>query len=147
MHWIKHIVNFRIPGTRTLLLLAAVLLSCSVKTFANQGLQDYLERRPDRGRAFKTIEIPIDLEKQNEFQRTVESGSERWRLDAEEVACDYLRARPETHSVSYCWVRKQSKTAAFVTTVVNKTEYRVYLRRLVKPDGIWTPVKLEVEIK
>ena len=80
-------------------------------------------------------------------------GHQPWRINAEWVACTEIgslllqkNVKPD-RDLSECLKMAKTEdqaTKAIVTVQKDETTYRVYLERLVRPDGIWTARKIEV---
>lgn len=100
------------------------------------------------------ITLPVDIEREKETQLSVEEGHQPWRLEADWVACSEIahlhkdRKQKPDLDVRDCLdkrkVEQQGVTKAVIDFSVTDKKYRVYVERLVKTDGIWTPTKIEV---
>ena len=86
----------------------------------------------------------IDIEKLKELQRSVDEGHQPWWLDPMMVACSEMAFPEDTRT---CWsessVEMPSRTQTVVTFHASSGHYIVYLERLVRPDGIWTAMRIE----
>ena len=101
----------------------------------------------------ESIAPRIDLEKETQTQRWVDDGHDAWRLNAASVACAeiagfVLERQKQLLDIEACLkghaVRKSSPTEAAIAFTSGANEYEIQLQRLVKPDGIWTPTRIDV---
>jgi Domain of unknown function (DUF4431) len=90
------------------------------------------------------VQPRIDMEDLRKLQKSVDEGHQPWRLDPVGVACSEIGFPEDTRT---CWrrsyVESPSDTEAIVTFAAASNYFVVYLRRLVRPDGIWTATRIE----
>ena len=104
-------------------------------------------------RQVEVIELPVDFARQRKTQLAFDEGHQPWRTEAKSVACAEIahllsegKVKPELQLPACVDEAKteEEATKALVTVQRNNLQYRVYLERLVKTDGIWTARKIEV---
>jgi hypothetical protein len=88
------------------------------------------------------IKMKIDLKYEREVQDAVDYGHQPWRLYPKDVAFSELGA---DHKTTYenCIVISESSEQATVRCD-GTYRYIIDLRRLVRPDGIWTVTSITV---
>lgn len=97
------------------------------------------------------VEIPVDLQAEENEQKSVDAGHSPWRLDPVYVAQVFvsLKISPEGIEGDYPIkyedlkiVHNDGKTAIVEVAGDNTPVGRVYLKRLIRQDstGIWTVV-------
>lgn len=91
----------------------------------------------------KTIELPIDLAKEEKIQVEVDNGHQPWRLEPLDVAYTALTTIDEKVDYKNCRLITKENTETTVECK-NENKYHVFLKRLVRPNGIWTAVSVEV---
>ena len=101
----------------------------------------------------ETINLPVDIENERGLQRSVDEGHQPWRLDAAFVACSEIagiisarqKAQPDLNAcLDEQRVQQASATLATVALATADGEFIVRLRRVAKPDRIWTPMRIEI---
>jgi hypothetical protein len=100
---------------------------------------------PDHSKSAQWTDIPVEIEREQDIQRAVDNGHQPWRLKARDVACAFLAARHRNVRLADCVVEREEGAAAIVGGRVEGGQYKVRLARVVRPDGIWTPVAISVE--
>jgi hypothetical protein len=95
--------------------------------------------------SLKIITLKVDLENEKELQEEVDKGHQPWRLEPIDVAQialqDFLH---EDVDYEKCTLQSESKDEAIVVYEAAKL-YKVKLKRLVNPQGIWTPIEIETK--
>ncbi len=101
----------------------------------------------------EVITPPIDITAE-EIQRSVEEGHQPWRYEASWVACVEIDSVLEGHQkqktgldLNNCLRKselREEDTKAVVAIHTKNKLYKVYLNRFMKPQGIWTPTKIEI---
>lgn len=88
----------------------------------------------------KIVKVDVDLEEQKRLQVEVDNGHQPWRLDPVNVAFASLIDR----NIKYenCNISSKSNSEAVVICKGTKN-YLINLKRMVRPDGIWTAVSIE----
>ena len=97
------------------------------------------------GKEKKVLKIKVDIETQKKLQSAADQGFKPWKNDVIEVAKECIIG----HGVGApdkCTVLSESAAQAVVRVTTKKEgSFHVTLKRLVKPDGIWTATKIEKE--
>jgi hypothetical protein len=93
----------------------------------------------------KKIELKIDLTDEKKLQTEVDNGHQPWRLEPIDVA--YVALSNIDKNVIYedCHLIYEKDIEAKVKCK-NSKNYLVYLKKLIRPDGIWTAISIEVII-
>jgi hypothetical protein len=104
-------------------------------------------------RQVDVFELPVDITSETKLQLTVDDGHQPWRIEVASAACAEINgllshSNVETHLELWDCAKsattEEEATRAIVTIQKDKVQYRVYLERLVRMDGIWTVKKIEV---
>lgn len=91
----------------------------------------------------RVVEIPVNLNEEKEIRGSVDQGHQPWRLDAVGVAHVALISINKEIKYEDCKLESAREPDATVIARKGKAIYQVYLKRLVRPDGIWTAIKIE----
>jgi len=102
-----------------------------------------LEKQESQTQSVTQIELNPNLTEQRELQAAVDHGDQPWRLDPVDVAISALGNIENNLESLNCWVASESKSAARVDCK-GSNDYSVILRRIVKPNGIWTAVSITI---
>lgn len=94
----------------------------------------------------RTIGERIILDDILKLQKAVDEGHQPWRLDAISVAAVKLKALDPGIDEMDCKMEESTETKATVTCDKGK-RYSVHLERLVRHDGIWTVISVEISDK
>jgi hypothetical protein len=89
------------------------------------------------------IELTIDLAEEKKIQVEVDNGHQPWRLEAVDVAYTAIVNIDKKVNYKNCRLMAEEDTEAKVECK-NENNYHVLLKRLVRPNGIWTAVSVEV---
>lgn len=89
------------------------------------------------------IDLTIDLAEEKKIQAEVDNGHQPWRLDAVDVAYTALVNIDKKVDYKNCHLIAKENSEAKVECK-NENNYHVLLKRLVRPNGIWTAVLIEV---
>ena len=95
----------------------------------------------------QSINFEMDLEKEKEFQAGVEKGHPLWRTNPTVVTYLALRTAMDKN-IPLRSLQKMDSTeeeARVKAKCVPQKDCIVHLKRLVKPDGIWTAISIETE--
>jgi hypothetical protein len=104
----------------------------------------------------RTIEFPIDLKTVKELQQAFENGHQPWRGDVTAVAAAAVTealgtdpgVEPASKLVTKLVVECEAPSESIVAGKDASKEYRVYLKRLLSPQGgkpsIWTAIRVSV---
>ena len=75
-----------------------------------------------------------------------DQGFKPWKMKAIDVAEECIISKGIGASTGKCEVLSESKTEVVVRVkTVKDGNYKVFLKKLVKPDGIWTATAVEKE--
>src|SRR4030042_2440354 len=123
-----------------LCIIVSLILSCSpkVKTRVNDSITSQpTEGQITASKEVEVIKLPIDLKKEEELQREVDKGHQPWRLEPIDVAHVTLIATIDKN-IAYenCTLTSETSSESIVKCKGVKT-YIVYLKRLVRENGIW----------
>lgn len=94
----------------------------------------------------ENIKINFDKNKEEQLQKAVDEGHQPWRLDAVSVAAVYLATLNPDIAYEDCKLEDSYGPYSAVSCEKEK-RYFVVLKRLVRPDGIWTVTSSEVSEK
>jgi hypothetical protein len=92
----------------------------------------------------KKIELKIDLENEKILQNEVDEGHQPWRLEPIDVAYAALSTIDKQIHYENCHLINEKINEAEVNCR-NTKNYFVYLKKLVRPNGIWTAILVEME--
>lgn len=92
----------------------------------------------------KIIELEVDIEEQRKLQAEVDSGHQPWRLEPVEVAFAGLSNLDKNIYYENCYLITKMNNEAKVKCKGAK-HYIIYLKRMVRPNGIWTAISIEIE--
>lgn len=127
------------------LLIIIVLTIYFSKNVKSLERQYYSLNEPNAtyGKTKKTIDLKVDLDEQKKLQTEVDNGHQPWRLEPVDVAFAALVTIDKNIDYSNCQLNTAKNIEAEVICKGTK-KYRVYLRRMVKPNGIWTATVIEL---
>lgn len=128
----------------TLLFLFAIFLcSCGPKANEEIGAK---EVRVEKEKATKRLKINIDMEKEKKLQKAADLGFKPWKMKAIDVAEECIIGKGIGASTGECEILSENETNAVVRVKTRKEgSFKVHLKRLVKPGGIWTATEVEKE--
>lgn len=89
------------------------------------------------------IDLPIDLAEEKKIQAEVDTGHQPWRLEAVDVAYTALVNIDKRIDYKNCHIIVEENSEAKVECK-NENNYHILLKRLVRSNGIWTAVLIEV---
>ena len=93
----------------------------------------------------KVLKINVDMDTQKRLQSSADQGFKPWKNDVVEVAKECIIGGG-IGAPGECKVLSEDDTKAVVRVTTKKEgSFHVTLKRLVKPDGIWTATKIEKE--
>lgn len=130
---------------RILVILMVSFLFACTDNLKGQNLLEQNKGTRTANSQVELIELPVDMNLERETQRAVENGHQPWRLFPEQVACAVLSNRFKDTRFDDCKLESEDKGRAIASARVGKIQYRVYLERLIKTDGIWTATKIEIQ--
>jgi hypothetical protein len=91
----------------------------------------------------KRIVLKVNLKNEKFVQDEVDKGHQPWRLNAVDVAYATLSSMDKNVTYEDCKSVNESRDQATVQCRSSQN-YIVHLRKLVRPDGIWTAIEIEV---
>lgn len=121
----------------------AVLLVFSVVAAGCGKSKDEGNVQEKPARKFQKLNIDIDTEKKH--QAAVDQGFQPWKRDVTEVAKECLINTGAGAPSGDCKILSNDEKEAKVAVNTKDGRFKVTLKRLVKPDGIWTATEIEKE--
>lgn len=91
----------------------------------------------------KRIVLKVNLKNEKFVQDEVDKGHQPWRLNAVDVAYATLASMDKKVRYEDCKSLKETGDQSAVQCKSSQN-YIVHLRKLVRPDGIWTATEIEV---
>jgi hypothetical protein len=88
------------------------------------------------------VKVDVNLEEQKRLQAEVDNGHQPWRLETLDVAFAALTDIDKSIKYENCNLSSKTNNKAYVVCKGTKS-YLVNLKRIVKPNGIWTAVSIE----
>jgi hypothetical protein len=141
-------------NVQLILLLSLLVWSCGNDSASQMRKATQSGEQNSQYSRTEVITLQVDLDREKEMQLSVDKGHQPWRLEADGVACSEIgqlhqdRKQQPDLDVRDCLdkrkLEQQGETRAVVTFTTADQEYRVFVERLVKPNGIWTPTKVEI---
>ncbi len=124
-------------------ILALSLLAICGPTFlatpeGNGGSSKYISAHT------KKIRLKVNVDSERQLQAEVDKGHQPWRLNAVDVAAATLSHFEKQDIATDACVLESTTEQEAIVKYVGRHLYRVRLKRLVKPKGIWTAVEIEV---
>lgn len=130
--------NLLKTGTVFILAVAsAVAISCGTKPKEERKAQ---EVKPSR---IQKLNIDMDTEKR--YQDAADQGFQPWKKNAADVAEECLINTGTGAKKGECKILSEDASNAVVLVNTKDGSFKVTLKRLVKPDGIWTATEIEKE--
>ena len=128
-----------------LLFLSATFISlgCESKTETAQIAAVPAKKAKEPGK--KVMKLNIDMEHQAKAQSSADQGFQPWRNNAIDVAEESIISLGIGSTEGKSVVLSENKSDAVVRIESNSGIYKVSLKRLVRPDGIWTSTRIEKE--
>ena len=91
------------------------------------------------------MKINVDIDEQKKSQEASDQGFRKWKNNAVDVAEECIIGKG-IGAPSECEVLAESENEASVRVKTEKDgTFKVKLKRLVKPGGIWTATEVEKE--
>lgn len=126
--------------TGTVFILAAfsvLVISCGTKPME--------EGKAKAVQSSKIQKLNVDMDTEKRYQDAADKGYQPWKRDAVEVAKECLINTGTGASSGECRILSQDTSNAVVRVNTKDGTFKVSLKRLVKPDGIWTATEIEKE--
>lgn len=93
----------------------------------------------------KVMKLNIDMEHQEKSQLSADQGFQPWRNNPVDVAEESIIGLGIGSTEGRSAVLSENDSDAEVRVESNSGIYKVSLKRLVRPDGIWTSTEIEKE--
>ena len=94
----------------------------------------------------KKLKLNVDMEREKKQQEATDLGYKPWKLKVVDVAEECIISKGIGASTGECTVLSENETEAVVRVkTVKEGTFKVFLKRLVKPGGIWTATEVEKE--
>lgn len=126
--------------TGTVFILAAssaLVISCGTKP---------MEEGKARGvQSSKIQKLNVDMDTEKRYQDAADKGYQPWKRDAADVAEECLINTGTGAKKGECKILSEDASNAVVLVNTKDGNFKVTLKRLVKPDGIWTATEIEKE--
>ncbi len=90
------------------------------------------------------LSINYDMAEEKRLQEAVDHGSQAWRKEAVDVAHAALINQGINAKVEECKLTEDHNAHSVVNARCRDGEFNIMLKRLVKPDGIWTATDIEL---
>ena len=91
----------------------------------------------------KVLKINVDLDTQKKLQSAADQGFKKWKNNVIDVAQECIIGKA-IGAPDKCTILSKNDTKAVVRVTTKKEgSFNVTLKRLVKPDGIWTATEIE----
>lgn len=133
-----------IAAMRSCLILAFLSVLCGICS----GQADPSRSGPDKAIEPDTngsIKLNVDMRSEKKLRAEVDAGHQPWRLEPIDVAVASISAQFDADVDSdKCVVTSESQEEAVVRCPSERVYY-VKLKRLLRPNGIWTPVEIETK--
>jgi hypothetical protein len=126
-------------------ILSVFLLSGCEADSKNMEQTNSKQANPKQEKKRKTLKINVDMDAQTKLQKAADLGFKPWKNDIIEVAKECIIG--ESIGAPEKAIKLSQSEAEALVRVSTKKEgsFDVTLKRLVKPDGIWTATKVEKE--
>lgn len=95
--------------------------------------------------AKKVQKLNVDMETERKHQDAADKGYQPWKKNAADVAEECLINTGIGARKGECKILSEDATNAVVFINTKDGNFKVTLKRLVKPDGIWTATEVEKE--
>lgn len=88
------------------------------------------------------ISLTIDSDTEQKIQTEVDKGHQPWRLEPIDVAHAALLLIDQHTNYNNCKLSSETDREAIVECS-NEGYYLIYLKRMIRPGGIWTAIEIE----
>ena len=120
-----------------------VLLICSVVISACNA-KDGGKAQEEKS-SNKVYKLNVDIDNERKHQAAADKGYQPWKRNATEVAEECLINTGVGARSGECKVLSDDGANAVVFVNTKDGNFKVTLKKLVKPDGIWTATEIEKE--
>ncbi|MBI5681823.1 MAG: hypothetical protein HZC45_01410 [Deltaproteobacteria bacterium] len=94
----------------------------------------------------KVYKLNVSMDNEKKLQATVENGNQLWRRSAKDVAHAALINEGVNVKTENCQILSENNQESIVAVKDNKgISYKVVLKKLITPDGIWTAVEIDIK--
>ena len=94
----------------------------------------------------KVYKLNVSMDNEKKLQATVENGNQLWRKSAKDVAHAALINEGVNVKIEDCQILSENNQESIVAVKDNKgLSYKVILKKLINPDGIWTAVEIDMK--
>lgn len=97
------------------------------------------------GQSSKVQKLNVDIDKEKKYQDAADLGYQPWKRNAMDVAEECLINTGVGARKGECKVLSDDGANAIVFVNTKDGNFKVKLKRLIKPDGIWTATEIEKE--
>lgn len=92
----------------------------------------------------KTMQLNVDLGEEKRLQDAADNGSQAWRKEAVDVAHAALINQGINAKLDECKLTEDHGAHSVVNAKCKDGEFNITLKKLVRPDGIWTATDIEL---
>jgi hypothetical protein len=131
-----------------LCIIISLVISCSLKGNNIEKGNDSITSKSSEGQitpSNEVINLTVDLEKERELQREVDRGHQPWRLEPIDVAHSTLITTVDKDVAYENCILVTEKGSESVVKCEGTRTYIVYLKRIVRENGIWTALQIEIK--
>lgn len=128
--------NMKKVAVAGLLIFSVVVSACGTKG----------ENKVQEDKSAKKIQkLNVDMDTERKYQAAADKGYQPWKKNAMDVAEECLINTGIGARKGECKVLSDDGANAVVFVNTKDGNFKVKLKRLVKPDGIWTATEVEKE--
>lgn len=137
------------------LCIAFSVYGCKGKTEPNAGAKADVTASADAGAegngSWKKevmnvkMELNVDLSEEKRLQEAADNGTQAWRKDAADVAHAALINQGINAKIEDCKIIEDHKYHLIVNAKCKDGDFKIHLKKLVKPDGIWTATEIDAD--
>jgi hypothetical protein len=109
------------------------------------GTKPKEEGKVEAAKAPKIQKLNVDMDTEKKYQDAADKGFQPWKKDATEVAKECLINQGVGAPSGDCKIVSDDGKDTVVIVNTKDGNFKVRLKRLVKPDGIWTATEIEKE--
>lgn len=125
--------------------IALVILLLSIAVYGCKGKTDSRNEAVNSDGPKRTkMQLNVDLGEQKRLQDAADNGSQAWRKEAVDVAHAALINQGINAKLEECKLSEDHNAHSVVNAKCKDGEFNITLKRLVRPDGIWTATDMEL---
>lgn len=121
-----------------------LILFVSILQLAGCGRNEG-EAKKDSPPAATRMKLNVDMDTEKRYQDAADKGFQPWKKNAADVAEECLINTGTGARKGECKIVSEDASNAVVVVETKDGKFRVSLKRLVKPGGIWTATEIEKE--